>query len=420
MPDRTTTVSGLLVLPARAGDGDAVRVAPGVVSIEGDQIAGVRETAEIEEGADFGGSGYLVSPGFIDAHVHLPQFDSIGVSGLELLDWLERVIFPAEARWADADYAGQMAARVTKQLFSFGTTAVGAYATVHHAAARAAIEALGEAGMSGCVGQVLMDRGAPAELVRPAGQLVKEAASLRGHGAIVPAVTPRFAISCTDELLRAAGELATKTGWLVQTHLAETKAELREVGRLFGGLPYVEVYRRAGLLSSRSILGHGIHLDDGDRRVLSQARSVIAHCPTANRFLRAGAMDLAGHRAAGVQVAVGSDVAGGPDRSMVRVGRAAIETAQSPGAAGPSAGEVWGMMTQGNARCLGLEGMTGRLMVGHRADVVLVRPGPETAAWMGAPDPLAAVMYGWDDRWLERVWASGRAVHVRGAGHRAS
>lgn len=395
------TIGGHLILPD-AGLG--VRLARGVIRVRGPRIAAVEEGAD-PGSADFGGPGCLVSPGFIDAHVHLPQFDSIGVEGLELLEWLDRVIFPAEARWADADYAGQMARRVARQLLSFGTTTVAAYATVHHGATQAAIEALAEAGLSGFVGQVLMDRGGPPELIRPHDQLIREAESLESRGRVEPAVTPRFAITCSDRLLSSAGELAARKGWLIQTHLAETIVECREVARLFDGLPYVEVYRRAGLLTPRAVLGHGVHLDDRDRAMVARAGSTIAHCPTANRFLRAGGMDLAAHRAAGIPVAVGSDVAGGPDRSMVRVARATMETARSLGSVDPDALTAWSMITRGNAWRLGLRRQAGVLRKTYRADVVLIRPDID---WASGPDPLGTLVWGWDDRWVERVWAGGR------------
>lgn len=394
------TIGGQLLLPA---PGWGVRLAPGLIRLRGPRISAVEEGAD-PASADVGGPGCLISPGFIDAHVHLPQFDSIGVEGLELLEWLDRVIFPAEARWADADYAGQMALRVARQLLSFGTTTIAAYGTVHHAGTQAAIEAIAETGLSGYVGQVLMDRGAPPELVRPAGQLIEEAARLRECGPVSPAVTPRFAISCSDGLLRSAGELAARTGQLIQTHLAETVPECREVARLFDGLRYTEVYERAGLLTQRSILGHGIQLDDDDRARLSRAGATIAHCPTANRFLRAGSMDLARHRAAGIPLAIGSDVAGGPDRSMVRVARAMLETARSLGNPNLSAADAWAMITRGNAARLGLDDRTGSIEPGRAADLVLV--GPDTA-WLSGPDPLGAALWGWDDRWIQRVWAAG-------------
>lgn len=420
----------MLVLPG--GDGGAcgrVRLARGWVRVEGDRITEVVEgEAEPGRAGDaLGGESVLVSPGFIDAHVHLPQFDSVGVHGLELLDWLERAVFPAEARWEDSDYAGEMTGRVARRLLSHGTTSVGAYATVHHEAAQAAVRELARLGLHGMVGQVLMDRGAPAELVRPAGQLLEEARRLRGEGRVESAVTPRFAVSCSEDLLTGAGELARARGLAVQTHLAETERECALVEELFG-CGYVEVYKRAGLLAGGggkpAVLGHGIYLDGADLAVLREAGSVIAHCPTANRFLRSGAMDRGRAIDAGVGVALGSDVAGGPDMSMVRVARSMMETAemvaQSAGdgvRAVIDAEQAWWQITGGNASALGWADV-GVIESGRRADLVLIEPGEAGViggrSWTEGADPLGGVVWGWEDRWVKRVVIGGRVVECRG------
>jgi guanine deaminase len=416
-------VSGQLLLPDGPG---RVKIAPGTVVIRGERIAGV--TAGLHPSPDFGGPGHLITPGFVDTHLHLPQFDSIGVDGMELLEWLDRVIFPAEARWADPDYAGAMATRVAKELLSVGTTSVASYATVHHEATRAAMEALVAVGMGGYVGQVLMDRNAPTELLRPAREALANAAKLESRGRISPAVTPRFALSCSDEMLRGAAALADKTGWLVQTHLAETVREIEAVEGMYPGESYVEVYGNRGLMGIRTVLGHGVWLNDDDLERLRLTGAVIAHCPTANRFLEAGEMSRGRALKAGVKVSLGSDVAGGPDRSMVRVARGMIETAKQikhgngsgppEGAAGeevqrrgvPSAAEAWWQITAGNADAIGL-GQTGRLEVGAWADVVVVKPGP---TWMGTMDPLSTVLWGWDDRWIEVTLAGGSLGYRKG------
>ncbi len=139
----TIVIAGQLLLE----DGPRrMNVSPGTIVVREGGSESV--SGEVHPSPDFGGPTHLITPGFVDTHVHLPQFDSIGVDGLELLEWLERVIFPAEARWADADFAGAMAARVAKELLSFGTTSVAAYATSHHEGTRAAMEALAAAGMA--------------------------------------------------------------------------------------------------------------------------------------------------------------------------------------------------------------------------------------------------------------------------------
>jgi len=396
------TIAGTLLVP----DGPAsVRLTRGHVRVAGATIESVTLADDLPD-ADFGGNGWFVCPGFVDAHLHVPQFDSIGAFGLELLDWLDRVIFPAETRWADADYAGAMGERVARELLSFGTTAVGAYGTVHAEGTAAAMRALASHGIAGVMGQSLMDRNAPHELTRPANELLEEAASAKRVGRLAPAITPRFAVSCTDELLKGAGMIASRTGQAVQTHIAETERECELIAELFDDLPYAEVYGRAGLLGERTILAHGIRLSGAERALIAQHRSVVAHCPTANLFLRAGEMDRAGHARAGVRLALGSDVAGGPDRSMVRVARAMLETAIRMGAEPPPAAAAWWQITGGNADALARPELA-RLAAGKDADLVVVRP---TIRWHDAPDPLARLLWGWDDRWIERVIVAGKPI----------
>jgi guanine deaminase len=400
VPKETTTISAILALPHFSA---SIVLEPGRVTLAEGTVRRIELGPDLP--ADIAAPDAILSPAFSDTHLHLPQFDSIGVAGLELLDWLEQVIFPAEARWADPDYAGQMADRVAGQLLRRGTVAVGAYATVHPAGAQAALDALAARGISGVVGQVLMDQHAPAELLLPAREALPAAAALQGRGRVLPAVTPRFAVSCTAELLAGAGELARRTGAFVQTHLAETEREIATVGELHGGLGYVEVYARAGLVTPRTIFGHGIHLSDAEHAVLARAGATIAHCPTANRFLRAGTFHFPRARRAGLKVSLGSDVAGGPDRSMARVGRGMLEAAAEHGGWLTGA-QVWWQMTQGNALTLGLVD-TGVLVEGVRADLVLVRPD---LPFMESPDPLRTVLYGWEEGWLERVWVGGAEV----------
>jgi len=399
-------LSGTLLIP----DAGSARLERGWIRLDGTRIA---ETGlgDSPGTPDLGSDDAIVSPGFIDAHVHLPQFDSIGADGMTLLDWLDTVIFPAEARWGDADYAGAMTQRVANQFLSFGTTGIAAYATVHHEATKAAIEALHQSGMRAITGQVLMDRNAPTELTRPAKQLLDEASRLSGIGRVEIAVTPRFAVSCTDELLRGSGELAKKTNAPVQTHLSEMVPEVELVRELFPGMTYTEVYQRAGLLTPRTVLGHGIYLDDAELRLLTDTRSVIAHCPTANDFLRSGMMNRAGHLAAAVRLALGSDVAGGPDRSMVRVARAMLETAKRRADETIPASGCWHQITRANADALGWA-TAGRLEPGADADLVVFTPD---IPWRDdEPERgLSKLMYAWDDRWVAATIVDGRVAFAR-------
>lgn len=388
------------------GDG-VCQLSRGTVRVDDDVIAEVN-VGDDPASYDLGGPDALITPGFIDAHLHLPQFDLIGAHGMDLLQWLTDVTFPSEMKWADTDFARGMTGRVAKKLLASGTTGIAAYATAHHDATVVAIETASAAGLRGVIGQVLMDREAPAELCFDADRLIDEAAALQSQfpvgGRLAAAVTPRFAIACTGGLLNAAGKLARETGATVQTHLAETIAECNRVAELFDGQRYVDVYNNAGLLGPTSIMGHGIHLDDADRRSMVGRGAAIAHCPTANSFLRSGIMPRHDHLCGGVKLTIGSDIGAGYETSMVRVARAMIEAAAAIGGAFPSAAEGWHVITAGNADALGWND-AGRIKIGGAADLVIVKPD---VPWLsGVADPLSRLMFGWDDHWIDATMVRG-------------
>lgn len=397
---------GTLMLPGTQADPAArwVRLVRGSISLRDGRIARV----ETDEGARLD-PRRIICPGFIDAHLHIPQFDSIGYDGMTLLDWLNGVIFPAERRWEDAAYAREMGARVAKRLLANGTTGICAYGSVHHEATRAAMESLAAAGLRGFVGQVLMDQQAPEYLLRPAAQLLDEASQLDRVGRIEPIVSPRFAVSCSMELMRGAAKLSRERDWPIQTHLAEMLPECELVTRLHGGRTYVDVYKEAGLLGPRTIFAHAVWLSEDEWRELDRTQSVIAHCPTANRFLSSGRFSHQSHP----RLALGSDVAGGPDVSMVRVARAAREVLLNGGAA-PDYDPLapprwWWQITAGNADTLGWED-AGRIAVGAASDLVVIEPDE---SWMRDTEWLRPLTYGWSDQWLAATICEGRVAWSR-------
>lgn len=400
-------ITGQLLLT----NGNRCELVPGWLRIDEDRIAEVC-VGEICQRPDRGHADCMITPGFIDAHVHLPQFDAIGAHGLPLLEWLENVIFPAEMRWENVDYAAAMTQRAISALLTAGTTGFAAFATVHFEAARTALEIASLRGVRAWIGQTLMDCGAPRQLTLPSDRLIQTSHALLEQfppgGRVAAAVTPRFALSCSDELLRQCGVLAKSSGAILQTHLSESLDECRAVQQRFGK-DYVSAYQSLGCVTSNSIFGHGIHLSGSEILKLRDARSVIAHCPTANSFLRSGTMNrnqLIDHQ---IRVALGSDIGAGYEHSMVRVARAMIEAAALVGATYPSAAEAFFAITQGNADILGWPD-TGRIQEGAVADLVLVEP---TGPWRtGQADPLSRLLFSWSDRWIRSVWLRGRPIDL--------
>lgn len=418
MTTAKTTIAGRLMVPAVRNDeaaddagGGSMCLRPGTLEIDSGQIVGI-DFGRISRSVDVGSPDHWIIPGMVDCHLHLPQWDIVGAHGMPLLRWLHEVTFPAELRWDDPEFAAAMTDRAVDDLMSVGTTAIAAYATNHAESAAAAIEVATRRGMRGMIGQVLMDRDAPAGLLQSVEDQMEQTAELIERfgrsSRVAAAVTPRFAVSCTGELLSAAGTLAGDTESPVQTHLAETAAECELVAERFDGRRYVDVYRDTGLLTSRTIFGHGIHFDDSDRRQLAGAGCTIAHCPTANDFLGAGVMNRQSIVGRGVGLALGSDIGAGFERSMVRVGRAMILAAAQRSGSVVAAAEAWWQITHGNAAVLGLEPWGPA--VGQEANLLVVEP---TLRSGGGPSDLSAAMFGWDDRWIRRTVIGDRVFDRR-------
>jgi guanine deaminase len=335
---------------------------------------------------------WVVLPGMVDLHAHLPQLPNAGVGfAVDLLTWLDRLTFPTERSWSDVEVAERLAPRIFEAFAAVGTTTVLAYGVVYEAAMDAAFRAAEAHGTRAILGKVMMDRGTYDPIIEPSTILersLRESADLiaRWHGAadgrLGYAVTPRFAVSCTADMLRESAALARSTGVWWQTHVSEDPFEVAEVRRLFpDALDYVDVYDRAGGLGERTILAHAIHLSEREVECLVDSGTRIAHCPASNLFIGAGVMALAHRLQAGLSVGLGSDVSGGPDASIFSVMRAGAYSQMArrslagddeDGILGPLA---WLRMgTLDGARALGLHEVIGSLEVGKEADLIAIDP----------------------------------------------
>lgn len=396
-----------LLIPENA----TAELIPGTVEVDGERLAHVETDARVDQSA---WPARILAPGFIDAHVHFPQFDLIGAYGEPLLEWLESAVFRHEARWSDVEFAEGMTKRVLAELVRHGTTGVGAYLTAHPEGSRAAMVAASDFGLRGAFGQVLMDRGAPKELLVDAEPALAATESLletfSPGSRVEAAITPRFALSCTDALLAGAGELAARSSAFVQTHLSETVAECEAALKAFPAAnSYTEIYDGAGLLTSRSVFGHGIHLNDAELDVLRERGATIAHCPQANAFLGSGVFNRARALRHRVQVALGSDIGAGYSRAMPLVAADMLHAAMASAETPPTPAEAWWQITAGNAEALGFEG-AGRLATGASADLIEFEPDLD---WRSAPNPLGMLLFGWESRWVRRAWLRGQLVYSR-------
>jgi len=377
----------------------------------------------------------VLLPGMVDLHAHLPQLPNAGLgAGLDLLTWLERYIFPMERRFDDAEAAAHLAPAAFRAFAAAGTTTLLAYGAVFKASTDGAFRAAEAHGIRAILGKVMMDRITYDEQIDPSTILersLRESAELieRWHGAddgrLGYAVTPRFAVSCTAEMLRESAALAASTGAWWQTHVAEDAGEIAEVARLFPeAQDYVDVYERAGGLGAKTILAHAVHLSDRELGRLVDTETRVAHCPASNLFLASGVMPLGRYLDAGLRVGLGSDVAAGPDPSIFSVMRvgAYVQNALRivAGEALPALGPLdWLRMgTLEGARALGLDGRIGSIEPGKEADLIAVdarltvplRDLPYDAEKIDAADVMSRLIYRAHPDMVRAAWVRGRQL----------
>ncbi|MDE1916586.1 MAG: guanine deaminase [Sphingomonadales bacterium] len=368
--------------------------------------------------------GRLMVPGFVDTHIHYPQTERIAAYGLQLLGWLDEHIFPAERAFADVAHARDVSDFFLGELLRHGTTSALVFATVHATSVDALFEAAVSRNMRIASGKVLMDLGPEGLRDTPeTGRSETEALIARWHGKgrLTYAVTPRFALTSSDEQLAVAGDLlAAHPDTLLHTHMSENVDEIAAVlGRFPQASDYLDVYDRFGLVGRRSIFAHGIHLSDRECCRLHDSGAGIALCPTSNLFLGSGLFDLARLDAHGVKLGMGSDVGAGTSLSMLATMGEAYKVCQLRGhPLDPF--RALHLATAGGAAMLGMGAQVGSLSEGQEADFLLLDHAatPLSArrcAGLPLADRLFAMQILGDDRFVARTYIAGALAHDRDA-----
>ena len=389
--------------------GDVV-VRNGRISAMGDGTHSEIETAHILDA-----EGAAVLPGFVQAHVHVVQsLLRHQADGLELLDWLRLRTLPYEAA-LDGDGVEAAAELGIAELLCGGTTTVLDFGTTHnHERVFGAAERLGIRFVSG---KTHMDIGeeAPPSLLEDPDRSLAEAEELgtRWNGAaggrLRYAVAPRFALSCSEALLRGCAELARRHGWLLQTHAAENRDEVAAVRRISGrsNIDYLDDH---GLTGEDVVLAHGIYLDAAEIRRLADTRTTICHCPGANLKLGSGIADVPGLIDAGIPVVLGADGPPCNNRLSVFYEMSLAATIHGlrhdPGVVDPW--KVLAMATRDGAKALHLDRDIGTLEPGKAADLVVV----DLEEWSGLPggDPASRIVFGCNSQMVRHVVVAGHRV----------
>jgi guanine deaminase len=394
----------------------------GFLAVDDDgRIAAVGPAGEEPPGETIDlGAAALLTPGFIDTHLHAPQIEMIGSYGGHLLEWLNRYTFPTEAKFADASHARHVAGVFFDELLRHGTLCALIFSTIHPEATEIFFAEAERRGFRGIIGKTMMDRNAPEFLLEDARVSYEQSRAIlqRWHrrGLLHYAITPRFAPTSTPLLLELAGDLKREfPDAYVHTHISENTKEVRWVQELFPEAEYADVYDRYGLLDRRTILAHGVYLSDEELDLLSTRGSRIAHCPNSNLFLGSGLFPLHRVLAAGVYVGLGSDIGAGTSPSMFNAMADAYKVQQVQNIA-LSPFQLWYLATLGGARALSLDEETGSLESGKSADFIVLdlEATPLLAlrntASNAIEDLLAGLIFVADDRAVKQAYIAGRQV----------
>ncbi|KAF9532229.1 hypothetical protein CPB83DRAFT_847468 [Crepidotus variabilis] len=412
--------------------------------------------------------GEFLMPGFIDTHTHAPQYPNMGTGGqFQLLDWLEKVTFPMEAKFEDTSFARDVYSSVVRRVLDAGTTTCCYYGTLHLEATKILAEVINQAGQRAFVGKCNMDRNSPAYYVEPSPQVSKEntehlinfirslskppfLSAPSHHPLVQPILTPRFAISCTDELLSSLEAVASSDPSLrIQTHISENPAEIEFTLSLFPkASSYAGIYDHFKLLRNNTILAHGVHLTNEELDLIKQRGAGISHCPTSNFNLSSGVAPVGVMLDKDIKVGLGTDVSGGFSLSILKTIQDAsiaakvrsinhredsnIGTSPSKFANKPlPIPTLLYLATAGGASVCDLEHHVGKLEVGKNFDALLVsirEEGTELnpGIWgngLGRPKAaslkerkalldtqLERFLFGGDDRNIRRVYVQGKLV----------
>jgi len=378
---------------------DRFRVLEADVSIRDRRITAIAQNITDAHDLVIDARGGFVIPGFIQTHIHLCQTLFRGYADdLPLMDWLRARVWPMEAAHNAASL--RAAARLaTTELLCTGTTCVLTMETVHDT--DAVFEAVVESGIRATIGKCMMDSadGTPSRLQESTQASIDESVAIRkrwngaGDGRVRAAFAPRFAVSCSRELLEAVAALSEDQRSLVHTHASESRDELAIVRERSGGLSNLEYFEQLHLASPRLCAAHCVWVEEREQQLMAERDVKVMHCPSSNLKLGSGIAPVPDMRARGITVSLGADGAACNNRldmfEEMRLAAVLQAVRRQPGAL--TARDALEMATRAGARTLGLEADIGSIEVGKRADVIVVdRDRPHLAT---GPDPYSTLVY---------------------------
>jgi len=400
---------------------DAFDIVRGAVSVRDGRIVSIGpEPSERHDTTIDAGGAYLL-PGFVQTHVHLCQTLFRGYADdMSLLEWLRKRVWPLEAAHTP-DTLRASARLAAAELLLSGTTTVLTMETVHDT--DVVFEVLDRVGLRAVVGKCMMDsdRDVPARLQERTRDSIDESVALqkrwdgKGNGRLRAAFAPRFAVSCSRELLEAVASLSARDRVIVHTHAAENRDEVDIVRRLSGGMTNLEYLADTGLATGRLCTAHCVWVTEPEQALLAERDVKVLHCPSSNLKLGSGLAPVAEMRSRGISVSLGADGAACNNRldmfDEMRLAATLQAVRRQPGAL--TARDALWMATREGARALGLDSDIGSVEVGKRADLILVdrdrtHVSPDV-------DPYSTLVYASRGNDVKLTVVDGRALARDGA-----
>ena len=372
----------------------------------------------------------LIMPGFVDTHVHYPQYKVIASYGTSLLEWLNKYTFVEEQRFSDVAYADQIANLFLDELIKNGTTSVMTFCTSFKQSVEAFFNAAENRNLRMVAGKVMMDRHAPDELCDNPDNSYSDSKELiekwHNKGRLRYAVTPRFAPTSSSSQLKQAARLLNEypsddqtKGVLLQTHLNENDEEIAWVNDLFpDSNSYFGVYEDHGITGNRSVFGHCIHNTEEEYQRMAKTGSKVSLCPTSNLFLGSGLFELEKLESYGIDVSLASDVGGGDSFSMFKVMNEAYKICRlNDFNLDPI--KAFYLTTLGAAKVLDMNDSIGNFEVNKEADFIVIDLNAteiisqKNKIAMGVNDILFNLMTLGDDRLIDEVFILGQRAYKK-------
>ncbi|XP_065167223.1 guanine deaminase [Atheta coriaria] len=366
-------------------------------------------------------------PGFIDTHIHAPQYPNAGLGYDEpLLEWLNKYTYNLESKYSDLKFSEKVYNAVVNKTLSYGTTTACYFASMFKDSSLVLVNAAIDQGQRAFIGKINMIRLAPDNYVETAVDSLNhtvefiETVIAKGSDLVQPVITPRFALSVDAKLMSQLGLLAQKYNLVIQTHISENVDEVEMVHDMYNGSSYADVYNAAGLLTKKTVLAHGVYLTEEERTLLAAKGTSISHCPNSNTRLKSGLCDVRKLQESGINIGLGTDVAGGASASIIDAMRCAIDTSTHlthmiKDSKPITYYEAFYMATMGGAIALDISDKVGSLEVGKDFDALIVDMDvPDSSAHLledyAADELLQKFVFLGDDRNVQSVYVAGKKV----------